>query len=141
MTKDEYWKKNLYREVAIMKKLRHPNIIQVPFLRCLCLCSSDPWSAISCSLYSSSQGFQLLEIFETDNFICFVTELASCDLLTHLCSVGTSSERESRKFARQLISALEHMHSKGIVHRYARPSQCHVVRHTYAGISKPRTSC
>lgn len=87
MNQDEYWKKNLYREVDIMKKLRHPNIIR------------------------------LLEVYETDKFICLVTEHAMCDLLSHLCTQGLTSESDARRFARQLISAIEHMHSQGIVHR------------------------
>ena len=32
MEKDPYWKTNLYREVAILKKLCHPNIAQVSSL-------------------------------------------------------------------------------------------------------------
>lgn len=87
MAQEPYWKKNLYREVSIMKRLRHPNVIR------------------------------LFEAYETSAFIALVTEHAKCDLLTHLCTKGVASENHARKYARQLLSALEHMHDHGIVHR------------------------
>ena len=56
-------------------------------------------------------------MYETDLFIALVTERAKCDLLSHLCAQGKMSEILARAYARQMIAALEHMHSKNIVHR------------------------
>ena len=103
MSKNDYWKQHMHREVVIMKKLLHPNIIKVPPLRACLPCS--PCRA------------QLLEVYETDQFIALVTEHAKCDLLSYLCTQGRMSEGKARTFARQLIAALEHMHALNIVHR------------------------
>eukprot|EP00047_Mylnosiga_fluctuans_P010422 m.16163 g.16163 ORF g.16163 m.16163 type:complete len:726 (-) comp3113_c0_seq1:2288-4465(-) len=87
LIKDEYVLKNLYREATILARLHHPNIIK------------------------------LLETFETDQFYCIVTERAKMDLLTHLCSRGVYTEQLARRYVRQLISAIDHLHRQGIVHR------------------------
>ena len=44
-------------------------------------------------------------------------ELCEKDVLTHLCSVGVSTEGQARLYGRQLISAFEYLHQKNIVHR------------------------
>eukprot|EP00042_Codosiga_hollandica_P058026 m.869959 g.869959 ORF g.869959 m.869959 type:complete len:907 (+) comp59749_c0_seq7:490-3210(+) len=84
---DDYWRTNFYREAQILKQLAHPNVIQ------------------------------LYEVFETDHHLCLVTERAVQDLLTHILENGTRSEAECRKYFRQLISVLDHLHQSGIVHR------------------------
>ena len=85
---DEYVSTNLHREANILAKLHHPNIIK------------------------------FLEAFETDSIYCLVTERAKIDVLKHLCTKGVYGEPMGRKYIRQLISAIDHLHRKGIVHRF-----------------------
>lgn len=74
-----------------MKKLQHPSLIR------------------------------LFEILETADLYCLVMEVCEKDVLSHLCSVGVSSEVQARNYGRQLISAFEYLHSKEIVHRDLKP--------------------
>lgn len=60
---------------------------------------------------------QLYEIIDTADVYCLVMGLAKTDILTTLCEEGISTETEARKFFRQLLSAVEFMHSHDIVHR------------------------
>jgi len=87
LIKDEYVRKHLYREAKILQSLRHPNIIQ------------------------------LLETVESESLYVIVLDLCAKDVLTHLCSVGISSEHQGRIYGQQLLSAFEYLHSKHIVHR------------------------
>ena len=89
--KEDYVRKNLLREAQLMRRLRHPNIIR------------------------------LYETMKTNNLYCLVTEIAEGgELLSHVRSDFKEkrlSEATSRPFVRQLVSALFHLHSVGIVHR------------------------
>eukprot|EP00039_Didymoeca_costata_P002632 m.61597 g.61597 ORF g.61597 m.61597 type:complete len:753 (-) comp11427_c0_seq2:33-2291(-) len=85
--KEEYLKKNLYREGNILQKIYHPNVVK------------------------------LLEIIETDTIYCLVMELCEVDVLTYLCSVGKRNEDQARKYGWQLIEAFQYLHSENIVHR------------------------
>uniref|UniRef100_A0A1Y1K9Q9 Protein kinase domain-containing protein n=2 Tax=Photinus pyralis TaxID=7054 RepID=A0A1Y1K9Q9_PHOPY len=88
--KEEYILKNLHREARIMAQLRHPCIVS------------------------------LFQTMQNDNIYYLVTELiGGGDLCTFIKSqkYGKLDERNTRVYARQLISALAHMHSLGVVHR------------------------
>lgn len=90
--REEYVRKNLLREAQLMRRLRHPNIIR------------------------------LYETMKTSNLYCLVTEVAEGgELLFHVRNDFKEkklSEATTRPFVRQLVSALQHLHSSGIVHRY-----------------------
>lgn len=90
--KEEYVKKNLLREAQLMRRLRHPNIIR------------------------------LYETMKTNTLYCLVTEVAEGgELLSHVrndCKEKKLPEASARMFVRQLISALDYLHSAGIVHRW-----------------------
>lgn len=77
-----------------MRRLRHPNVIR------------------------------LYETMKTNNLYCLVTEIAEGgELLSHVRNDFKEkklSEATTRPFIRQLVSALHHLHSNGIVHRYVR---------------------
>ncbi|NXY24787.1 HUNK kinase, partial [Atrichornis clamosus] len=91
--KDTYVTKNLRREGQIQQMIRHPNIAQ------------------------------LLDILETENSYY----LNSYYLVMELCPGGNLmhkiyekkrlEEHEARKYIRQLILAVEHLHRAGVVHR------------------------
>ena len=84
-------KKNLLREAQLMRRLRHPNIIR------------------------------LYETMKTNTLYCLVTEIAEGgELLSHVrndCKDRKLPEASARNFVRQLVSALDYLHSSGIVHR------------------------
>ncbi len=86
--KEEYVRKNLYREGHLMKQTRHPHIIE------------------------------LFEVIETDRAYCLVTELAGGgEVLDYIVAHGTLPEKEVRKYIRQLVSAVSHLHAANIIHR------------------------
>ncbi|VUZ38677.1 unnamed protein product [Hymenolepis diminuta] len=78
----------LKREVNILQKLNHPNIVR------------------------------LLEIIENDEVICLVQEYANGgEIFDYLVAHGKMDEKEARAKFRQLVSAIDYCHSKNIVHR------------------------
>ncbi|XP_075450012.1 hormonally up-regulated neu tumor-associated kinase isoform X3 [Ascaphus truei] len=86
--KDSYVTKNLRREGQIQQMIRHPNITQ------------------------------LLDILETENSYYLVMELCSGGNLMHkIYEKKRLEEYETRKYIRQLILAVEHLHRAGVVHR------------------------
>ncbi|XP_073420814.1 serine/threonine-protein kinase SIK1 isoform X2 [Dendrobates tinctorius] len=77
-----------YREVEIMKRLRHPHIIR------------------------------LYQVMETKDMIYIVTEYAkNGELFDYLTVRGRLSEEEARAKFLQILSAVEYCHSQNIVHR------------------------
>ncbi|XP_063301666.1 serine/threonine-protein kinase SIK1 isoform X2 [Pelobates fuscus] len=78
----------IYREVQIMKKLRHPHIIR------------------------------LYQVMETKDMIYIVTEYAqNGELFDFLTVRGRLTEEEARKKFLQILSAVDYCHSHNIVHR------------------------
>ncbi|XP_033121071.1 serine/threonine-protein kinase par-1-like [Anneissia japonica] len=88
IAKRDYVRKNLRREAAMLQKLNHVNIAQ------------------------------LYEVLETQNNYYLVMELAEGgEFMRYLCDRRKLSERETRKYMRQLVSAVEYMHKAELVHR------------------------
>ncbi|XP_028323308.1 hormonally up-regulated neu tumor-associated kinase homolog A [Gouania willdenowi] len=86
--KDSYVTKNLRREGKIQQMIRHPNITQ------------------------------LLDILETENSYYLVMELCpGGNLLNRIYDKKRLDERETQKYIRQLVLAIEHLHRAGVVHR------------------------
>uniref|UniRef100_A0A9L0J738 non-specific serine/threonine protein kinase n=1 Tax=Equus asinus TaxID=9793 RepID=A0A9L0J738_EQUAS len=80
--------KALHCEVQSLKTVRHPNVLK------------------------------LLEVVATEETSFIVSELVSGgDLLDHIRKSGPMAEDEARGKFRQLASALEYCHRKGVVHR------------------------
>ncbi|CAI5683239.1 hormonally up-regulated neu tumor-associated kinase homolog A isoform X1 [Oreochromis niloticus] len=85
---DSYVQKNMKREPRIHQMVRHPHIVV------------------------------LLETLETENSYYMVMELcAGGDLMDRICERKRLEEREVRRYTRQILSAVEHLHKHGIVHR------------------------
>nr|XP_008120386.1 PREDICTED: hormonally up-regulated neu tumor-associated kinase homolog A-like [Anolis carolinensis] len=85
---DSYVLKNMKREPRIHQMIKHPNIVQ------------------------------LYETLETDNSYYMVMELClGGDLMDRICEKKKLEEREVKKYMRQIMSAVEHLHRHGIVHR------------------------
>ncbi|XP_029030074.1 hormonally up-regulated neu tumor-associated kinase homolog A [Betta splendens] len=86
--KDSYVTKNLRREGQIQQMIRHPNITQ------------------------------LLDILETENSYYLVMELCpGGNLMNRIYDKKRLDERETQKYIRQLVLAVEHLHRAGVVHR------------------------
>ncbi|XP_055051312.2 serine/threonine-protein kinase SIK3 homolog isoform X1 [Misgurnus anguillicaudatus] len=80
--------KKIFREVQIMKMLRHPHIIR------------------------------LYQVMETERMIYLVTEYASGgEIFDHLVAHGRMAEKEARKKFKQIIAAVYFCHCRNIVHR------------------------
>nr|XP_057910181.1 NUAK family SNF1-like kinase 2 [Doryrhamphus excisus] len=86
--KDEQDLVHIRREIEIMSSLCHPHIITI------------------------------YEVFENKDKIVIVMEYASRgDLYDYICDRRTISERDSRHFFRQIVSAVHYCHQNRIVHR------------------------
>lgn len=78
----------IFREVHIMKKLRHPHIIR------------------------------LYQVMETDKMIYLVTEYApGGEIFDHLVRNGRMVEPEARRVFRQIVYAVRYLHQQRVVHR------------------------
>ncbi|KAK7294832.1 hypothetical protein RJT34_17729 [Clitoria ternatea] len=79
---------NVEREISIMRRLHHPNIVN------------------------------LFEVLATKTKIYFVMEFAAGGELFHeVAGKGRLTEDASRRYFQQIISAVKHCHSRGVFHR------------------------
>ena len=86
--KNEKAKNKIYHEINLMKNLRHSYIVK------------------------------LLDTFETDNHLLIIMEnIAGGDLLTYVKKRSKLSEKISKYIFKQLLLAINYIHSKNIVHR------------------------
>lgn len=86
--KDEFSRKKVFREVYIMKKIRHANVIR------------------------------LLEVFESTNHLLIVMEYAGGgDLLQYVKKHKKLKEEEAKGLFRQIVYGLGHIHSRSVIHR------------------------
>jgi len=85
---DEKTQKMLTREISCMERLQHPNLIR------------------------------MFEVLETVDNLYMILEYASCgELFQKIVNQGKFSESISRCYFSQLLSAVQHMHQRNIVHR------------------------
>ncbi|VDD85127.1 unnamed protein product [Enterobius vermicularis] len=78
----------LFREVKIMKQLDHPNIVK------------------------------LYQVMENDSTLYLVMEYASGgEVFDYLVAHGRMKEKEARAKFRQIVSAVQYLHQKSIIHR------------------------
>ncbi|XP_014681065.1 PREDICTED: MAP/microtubule affinity-regulating kinase 4-like isoform X2 [Priapulus caudatus] len=85
---DAYVTRNLRREGKLLQLARHPNIIQI------------------------------YEVMETENSYYLVTDMCTGgNMMDYICKNKKLEEQEVRHFIRQMISAVDHLHRHGIIHR------------------------
>lgn len=98
-------KENIQREIDILHKVDHPNIIH------------------------------LVEAFESNNFIYLVLQLATGgDLFDRLANNGAFSPEHSRLIFVQLLEALKYLHSLDIAHRDIKPENILFADTSYTSI-------
>ncbi|XP_063225951.1 uncharacterized protein LOC134532876 isoform X2 [Bacillus rossius redtenbacheri] len=87
---DDYCLRNLHREASLLSRLSHPNIV---------------------SLFQAVRGGPV--------YLLAMERVLGGDLRSHVRSRegGRLCEEAARRFGRQLVSAVAHMHSRGVVHR------------------------
>jgi len=84
--------KLLGREIDIMKKVNHRNVLR------------------------------LIEIYETDQHLSLVMELVNGgELFYKIVDKGSYSERDARDIVMQLVEGVDYLHEKGIAHRDLKP--------------------
>ncbi|XP_052739179.1 uncharacterized protein LOC112049641 isoform X1 [Bicyclus anynana] len=85
---DEDNLKKTFREIAIMKRLRHPHIVR------------------------------LYQVMESSHTLYLVTEYAPCgEIFDHLVSAGRMSEPAAARSFAQMVAAVGYCHASGVVHR------------------------
>ncbi|KAK3096879.1 hypothetical protein FSP39_004355 [Pinctada imbricata] len=84
----EFVRRNVRREAIVLQKLSHPNVVR------------------------------MYEVMETENSYYLVLEYAeSGEFIKYLSIKKFLPEYECRKYIRQIVSAVDHMHKNNIVHR------------------------
>jgi calcium/calmodulin-dependent protein kinase I len=82
----------LEREIKIMKKLKHPHILP------------------------------LIDVFETKDYIYLVLELVTGgELFDKIVERGNYTEKDASDIVRQILEAVQYLHSQGVVHRDLKP--------------------
>lgn len=92
LLKDDFDIKRVKKEISILKRLRHKNIIQ------------------------------LYEILESKHYLYIVMEYCEGrELFDYIVKKRKLSEKEACKFFQQLINGVDYLHKQGIIHRDLKP--------------------
>lgn len=83
---------NLQNEISVLRKLEHPHIVQ------------------------------LYDTMEDDDYVYLIMELVTGgELFDRIVAKGSYTEKDASKVLKQILEAIDYMHSKDIVHRDLKP--------------------
>jgi eukaryotic-like serine/threonine-protein kinase len=88
---DPYWRRRFEREVEMLRRLGHPNLVQ------------------------------MVEALEHEGQPCMVMELISGRTLDRVGGGGALPARRALVLARQVLDGLAHAHAAGVIHRDLKP--------------------
>ncbi|KAG0746192.1 hypothetical protein G6F26_001921 [Rhizopus arrhizus] len=91
---NDYTQKAVKREIAIMKLIKHPNIISL---------------------------IDVIDLSDSSNLYLIMEYVQGGELFEYLVSQGKLSEREARKYFQQIITTLDYCHRHLICHRDLKP--------------------
>ncbi|KAL6043471.1 CBL-interacting serine/threonine-protein kinase 21 [Balamuthia mandrillaris] len=78
--------------------------------------------AVLSSIEPHENVIQVYDFFEAEEHVCLFMQYASKgDLFDYILRKGRLSQREARPLFRQLLRAVNHLHSQGFVHRDIKP--------------------
>ena len=89
--------------------------------------AGDKWAAQEASILRTLDHENICKLYddficEDDGVACLVMQFATGgDLLERMVNTGPLTEKAAADIARQILLALKHMHSKGVVHRDIKP--------------------
>jgi serine/threonine protein kinase len=106
----------LHREIDIMRKLRHKNIISLESVY-----DEPDFIYLIMELYTSLFAYALFS-----SSLCAMPEdefrsVTGGELFDQIVQRGTYSERDAANVVRQILEAVEYMHNNGIAHRDLKP--------------------
>eukprot|EP01083_Nonionella_stella_P046012 123226_1 len=88
------------REIAIMKKLRHPNVVR------------------------------LFEVIDTPRYIFLIMEFASGgELFDYIVAQGRVSNHEACRFFHHIVNGIDYCHSQSVIHRDLKPENLLLDKH------------
>lgn len=115
---DSYVLKNMKREPRIHQMVRHPHIVV------LLEVNGEESMHPKITMQTNDKtpvgltSLCLFQTLETENSYYMAMELCTGgDLMDRICEKKRLEEREVRRYVRQILSAVDHLHKYGIVHR------------------------
>ena len=103
--KRNYLRANLRREASMMQRMSHPNIVQLHEV-----------------METENSYYIVMDLVQGSEFVKYLTKKfvqPSNDRLVHenLRCRKQLDENETRKYIRQIVSAVDHMHRAQVIHR------------------------
>lgn len=115
---DSYVLKNMKREPRIHQMVRHPHIVVLLEVNGEESMYSKIKDKTNDKALVGLTRLCLFQTLETENSYYMAMELcAGGDLMDRICEKKRLEEREVRRYVRQILSAVDHLHKYGIVHR------------------------